>query len=58
MGIRLKAHNTGKVKFTKGHRPWEIIYTEEFASRSEARKRELFFKSIDGYKWLKEKKII
>ena len=55
---RLKAHNSRNVKFTKGHRPWEIIYTEEFSSRSEAGKRELFFKSIDGCIWLKRKKII
>ncbi len=45
---RLKDHNLGKSKFTKGHRPWEIIYFEEFASRSETIKREMFYKSIDG----------
>ncbi len=55
---RLNAHNSGKVKFTKAHRPWELIYSECFSSRSEAMKRELFFKSIDGYKWLKAKQII
>jgi len=51
---RLKNHNTGKSKFTKGHRPWEIIYFEEFNSRSDAVKREMFFKSIEGKIWLKE----
>jgi putative endonuclease len=55
---RLKIHNSGKSKFTKGHIPWEIIYTEEFNTRSEAMKREMFFKSIDGNIWLKEKGII
>ena len=55
---RLKSHNAGKSKFTKGHRPWEIIYFEEFETRSDAMKRELFFKSIDGNIWLKRKDII
>ncbi|MGC4036596.1 MAG: GIY-YIG nuclease family protein [Chitinophagaceae bacterium] len=26
---RLHEHNAGKSKFTKGHRPWKIIYTEQ-----------------------------
>jgi putative endonuclease len=26
---RLKEHNGGKNRFTKGHRPWKIIYTEQ-----------------------------
>jgi len=55
---RLKVHNSGKSKFTKGHRPWEITYSEKFNTRSEAMKREMFFKSIDGNIWLKEKGII
>ena len=55
---RLKTHNKGKVRYTKGHRPWEIHYFETFQTRSLAVKRELFFKSIDGYRFLKEKGII
>jgi putative endonuclease len=55
---RLKSHNQGKVRSTKAYRPWELFYTEEFHTRSEAAKRELFFKSIDGYNYLREKKII
>ncbi len=55
---RLKEHNSGKVRYTKGHLPYKLIYTEEFCSKSEAVKRELYFKSVEGYKWLKEKKII
>jgi putative endonuclease len=58
LSSRLKSHNAGKSKFTKGHRPWELIYSEEFETRSEAMKRELFFKSIDGSIWLKENGII
>ncbi len=55
---RLKVHNSGKSKFTKGHRPWEIIYSEEFNTRSAAMKREMFFKSIEGNIWLKKEGII
>ena len=49
---RLKYHNSGKVRSTKAYRPWKIIYFETFESKTEATKRELFFKSIDGYNWL------
>lgn len=55
---RLKDHNKGKVRSTKSKRPWQIHYFEEFETKSEAYKRELFFKSIDGYNFLKEKNII
>ena len=54
---RLKEHNSGKVKYTKAHRPWKIHYFEQFDVRSDAGKRELFFKSIDGYNWLKQNNI-
>jgi len=55
---RLKEHNNGKVKYTKGHRPYKLHYLEEFSARKEAFERERFFKSIDGYNWLKENGII
>jgi putative endonuclease len=55
---RLTEHNKGKVKFTNPHRPWKLLYFEEYRTRSEAYRRELFFKSIDGRNWLKSNKII
>ena len=55
---RLSQHNKGKVSYTKGRWPWVIHYYEKFGTRSEAVKRERFFKSIDGYKYLKNKGII
>ncbi len=55
---RLDEHNAGKVRYTKGHRPYDIKYVESFETRLDARRRELFFKSIDGYIWLRESKII
>jgi putative endonuclease len=56
--LRLKYHNSGKVKYTKGHIPYKLHYFENFQTRKEAMIREKFFKSIDGYKWLKTKGII
>ena len=55
---RLKSHNQGKVRSTKSKRPWKVHYFEEFETKSEAYKREMFFKSIDGYRYLKEQNII
>ncbi len=46
---RFKNHCAGKVKSTKHRRPLKIHYYEEFATMREARRRELFFKSISGY---------
>ena len=55
---RIRIHNSGKEKYTKGHRPNTLHYYEEFKTRKEAVFRERFFKSIEGYNWLKSKKII
>ena len=55
---RLNEHNRGKVKSTKSRRPFVLHYFESFGSKSEAAKRELFFKSIDGYVYLKNNGII
>ena len=55
---RVDTHNSGKVKYTKGHLPYKLHYYEIFKTRKEAMAREKFFKSIEGYKWLKSKGII
>ena len=55
---RLKEHNNGKVRYTKGHRPYKIWYYEKYETKSETQKRELYFKSIERYNWLKENSII
>ena len=55
---RLEEHYAGKVRYTKGRRPWILHYYEEFETRSDARKRERFFKTIEGYNHLKSKYII
>ena len=55
---RLLMHNSGKVRSTKSRTPFVVHYLEEHSLRAEAQKREYYFKSIDGYRWLKENKII
>ena len=50
---RLQAHNGGKTKSTKSGRPWKIVHIEKYQTYSEARKRELFLKSGQGRKFLK-----
>jgi putative endonuclease len=54
---RLDEHNSGKMRYSKGHLTYAIHYFETFSSRNEAIKRERFFKSMEGFKWLKEKGI-
>ena len=55
---RLKEHNAGKSKFTKGHRPWKLVYEEAAENWEEGRKREKYLKSATGKKWLKRQEII
>jgi putative endonuclease len=52
---RLKYHNAGKVRSTKAYRLLKLHYYEEYHTDADALKREIFFKSIDGYVWLKER---
>ena len=52
---RLRRHNRGDYRYTKGHRPWVVIYREKFDSRPEAVRRERFLKTGVGRKQLKEK---
>jgi putative endonuclease len=53
VNVRLKQHNNGNTKSTKGFRPWKLIYTEEVVSRVEARKKEKYLKSGIGKEFLK-----
>ena len=55
---RLNLHNRGKVRYTKGHIPYQLHYCEEFSTRTDAIQREKFFKSIAGYRWLRNQGII
>ena len=45
INIRLKLHNSGKVKSTKPYKPWELMEIREFETRSQAVKEERFLKT-------------
>ena len=51
---RLKEHNSGKNRFTKGHLPWKIIFTETHPDWATARVREKYLKTASGKNWLKK----
>jgi len=42
---RLDRHNQGRTFYTKGKRPWKVVYYEEHADRSSAVRRENEIKS-------------
>ena len=47
---RIEEHNSGKGpgRYTKNKGPWELLYFEEFNTRSEALVREKYFKTGAG----------
>jgi putative endonuclease len=51
---RLKAHNKGKVRSNKAHRPFELVYSETVGDRLSARKRGKYFKSVSGRPFFKQ----
>ena len=53
LGRRLFEHNSGKVKSTAPRKPFVLVHSEEFLTRSEARLRERFLKTAWGKKKLK-----
>jgi putative endonuclease len=55
---RFKSHNILSSKgFTVKYRPWIVIHVEFFKTKSEAMKREKYFKSGVGREYIKEIKI-
>lgn len=51
---RLKEHNAGESSYTRRFGPWQIIHNELFESKNDAIKREKYFKSSAGRKWIKK----
>lgn len=49
---RLKEHNSGDTKSTKGYRPWILIFVKVVGSRVDARKEEKKLKSGYGKEFL------
>ena len=56
--LRLKDHNRGKSRFTKGHMPWELIYQEGPYPTKEARSKEKYYKTHSGKLYLKSKNVL
>lgn len=50
--LRLKEHNSGSNIFTRQNKPFVLIYSEEWQTKTEAIKREKFLKSGQGRKYL------
>lgn len=48
LGRRIAEHNRGQTKSTKRKGTWEIIYTEDYISVLEAKRRERSIKSYKG----------
>ncbi|HEY4512689.1 MAG TPA: GIY-YIG nuclease family protein [Candidatus Paceibacterota bacterium] len=51
---RIFCHNAGKVKSTKHRRPLKLLFTEHFGNITDAKKREIWWKSGQGRKALKK----
>jgi putative endonuclease len=54
---RLKQHSAGLNKSTRLHKPFKLVFSEEYKNYKEARKREIFLKSGVGRKFLNDLKI-
>lgn len=52
---RLKEHNSGKSRYTSGHTPYDVIYSESFATLKEAKSREIQFKRTKNVQIFLEK---
>ncbi len=50
---RFLEHQRGKERTTSPYRPFNLVYTENFSLRVEARKQEKYLKSGSGKEWLK-----
>ena len=52
---RILEHNTGSLsQYTKGKKPWKLIYYEAYINESDAREREKFIKSGRGREVLRK----
>jgi len=52
---RLAQHNSGMTESIRPYIPFILIYSEQFDTREEAVKREKYFKSSAGRRFLKSK---
>jgi putative endonuclease len=50
--LRVIHHNDGWSQSTKAKRPWKLVYTELYGSKSEAARRELQIKRMKSRKYI------
>ena len=50
---RLREHNRGYNRSTRGKGPFRLMHTETFTTRQEARQREVYFKTGTGREFLR-----
>jgi putative endonuclease len=53
--FRFTQHQNGLVTLTKNRRPLALVHQERFQTKTEAHKRELFYKTGKGREYLKSK---
>ena len=51
---RIIQHNSGMTESIRSYIPFKIVYVEEFLTREEAIKREKYFKTAAGRRFLKK----
>lgn len=51
---RLEEHNRGRSIFSSRYRPWVILYNESYSLEVDAVKREKYFNSAAGRRWIKK----
>ncbi|MBI5026601.1 MAG: GIY-YIG nuclease family protein [Nitrospirae bacterium] len=51
---RLLKHNNGYTNSTKAKKPWDLVYHEEYQTRSEAVRREREIKKQKSHKYIEE----
>ncbi|MES2930658.1 MAG: GIY-YIG nuclease family protein [Patescibacteria group bacterium] len=54
MKRRFEEHNSGKNKTTAPYRPFDLLFSESYDTRPEARSREKYLKSGIGKEWIKK----
>jgi putative endonuclease len=55
LSIRMKQHNSGMTKSIVPFLPFELVYFEAFETRADAIKREKYFKTSAGRRFIKYK---
>ena len=51
---RVYEHNFGRTGYSKSKRPWKLIYSERFETRTEAIKREKYLKRLKSRKYIEK----